>query len=152
MIPILSDGIAVYVFRRKSSDFEFLQLRRSDGDTYAQSWQPIYGGVQPEEKAEEAARRELFEETGIRSELMFLVEYLESFFFRPKNAIYMFPVFAAEFGSEHEVILNEEHDEYRWVSSTEVNEKFMWRSQREAISVLLDTLINYKQNISALLV
>ena len=152
MIPILSDGIAVYVFRRKSSDFEFLQLRRADGDTYAQSWQPIYGGIQPEERAVEAARREMFEETGIRSEQMFLVEYLESFFFRPKNAINLFPVFAAEFGTEQEIILNEEHDDYRWVSSKEVNEKFMWRSQREAISVLLDTLIYHKQKISALLI
>lgn len=152
MIAVLSEGISVYVYRRASDDIEILQLRRASGDIYPQTWQPIYGGVHAGEKAVDAARRELLEETGIISKRMFLVEYVETVFFRPNNAIHMFPVFAAEFTSEQEIRLNEEHDAFRWVSSAEVKDKFVFRTQREAISVLVDTLENFAQNINSLLI
>lgn len=152
MIPIVSDGIAVYAYRRTNDDFEFLQLRRADGDIYAQTWQPIYGGVLADEKAVDAARRELLEEAGVISNQMFLVEHVETFFFRPNNAIHMLPVFAAEISAQQEILMNEEHDAYRWVKSSEVRDKFMWRSQREAMAVLIETLTLHSQHIPALVI
>lgn len=139
MFPLLTDGVAVYVYREVDGAVEFLQMRRIDDDMiYPKSWQIVYGGANEGETAAEAAYRELKEETGLTPIEMHLVEYLESFYFRPKNAIVMLPVFVARVGSDAEIVFNEEHDEARWVPESDVDTFFAWRSQREAIRVILE--------------
>lgn len=130
--------IAVYVFRR-APHIELLQLRRAEaGDAYPQTWQPVYGGVEGGETAAEAALRELTEETGLRPLRFFQVEFLETCYFRPCDRILMIPVFAAEVAVDAPVALDAEHDASRWVPIDAVPASFMWRTQREAIAVLLD--------------
>jgi len=37
------------------------------------------------------------------------------------------------------VQLNEEHDDYRWIAEEQIDANFMWRSQREAIKIAIET-------------
>jgi dATP pyrophosphohydrolase len=139
---VRADGIAVYVYRRTPL-LEFLQVRRSAvAGEYEGSWQTVYGGIRPDETATQAALRELKEETGLTPARLWQVEYLEAFYFRPKDYVVMMPVFAAEVAREAEVTLNAEHDAARWVQEAVIDNYFMWRSQREALHVLLETLRN----------
>ncbi|HVS71867.1 MAG TPA: NUDIX domain-containing protein [Phycisphaerae bacterium] len=147
-------AIGVYVFRAVGAGgagemrYEFLQIRRSaKARGHAGLWQTVYGGVEmdaagPEgrETAVMAALRELREETGLVPARMFQVEYLETFYFRPTDTVLLMPVFGVEVGREAEVRLNEEHDGVRWVGEGEIGEKFMWRTQREALGILLEQL------------
>lgn len=134
------EKVAVYVYRRMPR-IQLLQLRRADpGDAHPHTWQPVYGGVEPGETAPEAALRELIEETGLRPADFCQVEFLETCYFRPHDRILMMPVFAAEVAADAQVVLDAEHDAFRWVSRDGVDDAFMWRSQREAIAVLLEQL------------
>ena len=96
--PIKPTAIAVYVFRRAAGgNIEFLQIRRSaSAQSHHQSWQTVYGGIEPGETAIQAALRELREETALVPEKMFQVEYLETFYFRPSDSLLLMPVFAVE--------------------------------------------------------
>lgn len=131
-------AVAVYPYRRRDSSVDLLQLRRTG--TYAGTWQNVYGSVEPGETAVQAALRELREEVGQRPRRLVQVEHLESFYLRPLDRILIMPVFAAELDPEAEVVLNAEHDASRWVPAEEADRWFMWRSQREALRVLLEDL------------
>jgi dihydroneopterin triphosphate diphosphatase len=139
---IRADAVAVYVYRRTPL-VEFLQIRRSaESGEYQGSWQTVYGGVHAGETAVQAAVRELKEETGLAPAAMWQVEYLESFYFMDKDYVVVMPVFAVEVGREAEVRLNEEHDGARWVAEARIDSAFMWRTQREALHILLEALRN----------
>ena len=145
MPDIRADGVAVYAYRRAPGRIEFLQIRRASGE-YAQTWQAVYGGVERlrdgkwAETAVQAALRELREETGLVPVRMFQVEYVEQFYFRPKDYVCVMPVFAAEVAVDAVVKLNDEHDSQRWVPEQQVETMFMWRSQREALREIIRTL------------
>jgi dATP pyrophosphohydrolase len=135
---IRADGIAVYVYRRTPL-LEFLQVRRSKiAGEYEGTWQTIYGGIHDGETATQAALRELKEETGLVPTEMWQVEYLESFYFRPKDYVVLMPVFAVEVPRDAEVKLNDEHDDFRWVQEAVLDSFFMWRTQREALRILIE--------------
>lgn len=140
---IQSDGIAVYVFRRAGDSYEFLQLLRSvTTGEYQQSWQIVYGGIEPGETAVAAALRELREEAGLAPRLMFQAEYLEMFYFQHTDYVTVMPVFAVEVFADDPITLNHEHTAWRWVPEAEIAQKFMWRSQREALAIILEALRN----------
>lgn len=148
MFPIISEGVAVYAYKVVNERYHFLQLRRSGyDDAYGRSWQPVYGGSLDGETPVQVALRELHEETGLEPLQMILVEHIETFFFRPKNAILMLPVFAAEVDPNSVIELNEEHEAYRWVEEKDLNFKFIWRSQRQALAIILESLREFPQNI-----
>jgi dATP pyrophosphohydrolase len=133
-------AVAVYVFRR-TPVIELLQLRRAGPrDPYRATWHNVYGGVEEGETAPEAALRELAEETALRPIRFFQVEHLEMFYFRATDQITTMPVFAVEVDPEATPVLDPEHDGWRWVAADDFARWFMWRSQREAIAVLLDQL------------
>jgi dihydroneopterin triphosphate diphosphatase len=140
MPDIRADGVAVYVYRRTPL-LEFLQIRRSaKTGEYQGSWQTVYGGVEAGETAVQAALRELREETSLKPIVMWQVEYLESFYFMPHDYVLVMPVFAVEVPRDAVLRLNEEHDDFRWITEPQIESCFMWRTQREALRYLLDEL------------
>lgn len=141
MAAIRADGIAVYVYYRQADDIFFLQIHRTEKTgEYQWSWQIVYGGIEPGETATQAALREMREEIGLAPHAMHQVEYVEQFYFRPHDYILMMPVFAAEVLPTDPIMLNEEHDAFRWVHARDVGTHFMWRTQREALQILLEEL------------
>jgi len=139
MSPLRPTAIAVYVYRLTQGGWEFLQLHRTSS-AYGRTWQTVYGGIEANETAVAAAIRELKEETGLVPRRMFQVEYLESFYFRASDSITLMPVFGVEVNQSDPIALNAEHDEFRWVPELQVNGLFMWRTQREAIRILLEMM------------
>ncbi len=142
MAKVKAKGVAVYVYRQAQSEVEFLQLRRSGhAGEYQRSWQTVYGGIKKKETAVEAAIRELYEETGLEAQAMFQVEYLESFYFRPRDVVMVMPVFAAQAATGATVKINEEHDDFRWVRQDELTKHFVWRTQREALQIICEDIL-----------
>lgn len=138
--------VAVYVFRETrgpdvGKHLQFLQLLRCDPrDVYPGTWQTVYGGIREGETAIDAAFRELHEETGFRPQALFQLEYVETFYSRHSDEVVMMPTFGAQVDANADPVLNDEHDDFRWVDAAQVDQLFMWRSQREAVRVLLDCL------------
>ena len=142
MSDVRADGVAVYVYRRVAGAVEFLQIRRTDQTgEYQGSWQIVYGGIEAGETAVQAALREMREEIGLIPRGLFQAEYVETFYFRPKDYVLMMPVFAAEVEAACVIKLNEEHDAFRWIPAAAVDSAYMWRTQREALGIILGEIL-----------
>lgn len=83
-------------------------------------FQNITGGVEGEESFYEAAVRELVEEAGINSEVIELNLTFEFFDRWKKNCLER--VYLCHLPKKPEIILNEEHEFYKWVSVNSVQE------------------------------
>lgn len=93
--------------------------RAEDEDALPGYWEVVGGGVEPGETAEEAAVREAHEESGLR------VVCGEHFYNFPFNLADGTPMVAQAFmcsaNGVTDVVLNEEHDEYRWIGEDELD-------------------------------
>ena len=137
MPKVKCNRVAVYVFRCLPDGTQFLQLHRAAGSgDYAGTWQTGYGGIKSGETAINAALRELQEETQLVPTNFFQVEYLESFYHRARDRVTVLPVFAAQIAPQAKVIIDAEHDDYRWVDLADVGAHFVWRVQRQAIAII----------------
>ncbi len=137
MPKVKSNRVAVYVFRVSLTGPQFLQLHRAVGSgDYAGTWQTVYGGIKSGETAIAAALRELKEETQLTPKQFFQVEYLESFYHRARDRVTILPVFAAQIAANAKVIIDAEHDDFRWVAMNDVATHFVWRVQRQAIAII----------------
>jgi predicted metal-dependent hydrolase/ADP-ribose pyrophosphatase YjhB (NUDIX family) len=103
-------GCSVVVWRARPAGREYLVLhRRHAGPPEFEgewAWTPPSGARQPDEPLVDAARRELGEETGLELPLV------------PVEAE-DWAVFVAEAPVDAEIVLDQEHDRFRWVSAAE---------------------------------
>ena len=105
-------GCAVVVWRAKNGSREYLILHRvtDHGPDYdgEWAWTPPSGVRHPAEDAVATAERELREETGLELPIV-----------RTDAGDEAWPVYAAQALPDASVVLNEEHDRFRWVSAAE---------------------------------
>ncbi len=101
----------------------------------AGAWAPVQGHIEPGETAYETAHRELGEETGLRSLAFFQASYVNRFYLAQKDQIILSPVFCAEVAADAQVVLNEEHTEFLWLSADEAMAKYIWPGQRKSLKI-----------------
>jgi 8-oxo-dGTP pyrophosphatase MutT (NUDIX family) len=137
--------VAIFIARRHRSEVLAVQ-RCAELGGY---WHTIAGGIEPGESPEEAARRELAEETGLRVETVGAAfvnrhpldqEPPES---RARFApgITEVPVHAylVDVPDDWEPELDWEHDEYRWCRAESAADAYRWPETGEALRALLAT-------------
>ncbi len=122
---IVSGVVEVYVIRHNGGDWRVLLLQRSPEASRPGSWELVYGKIDPGERPEHAAVRELREETGLDVKALYNVT-VNSFYLHTTQTIQMSIVFAAFVGEDSEVTLGEEHRRYEWLSVDEACERFTW--------------------------
>ncbi len=135
--------IDVYVYRLNSGQPEYLLLLRSSKKIYANQWRMVGGKVQEGEDYWMAALRELKEELGVSPDSFWVIPSVNTFYEAKTDQIHQIPAFAAEL-SDHEIILNEEHTEYRWIGVNEINDMIAWPEQKRLIQ-LTDQLVRNNQ-------
>ena len=113
-------------------------LHRADHD----QWQFIAGGGEDDETPLEAAKRETFEEGGIRSDRWVT---LKSLSYIPSTVIsqmhrqhwskdtYVIPEYAFAFECQEDIKLSHEHTECVWLTYHEAAQKLKWDSNRTAL-------------------
>ncbi len=118
-----NNQIEIIVFKKEpESSFRYLMLKRNPKK--GGFWQPITGNVEIGETFEDAAIRELREETGIAKFIrIFDTGYFFEFF--DNNRQQHEKVFAVEVGAETEVRLSEEHTEFQWATKNECFAKYL---------------------------
>lgn len=142
---VVSDVVDVYVFRRDSDGVRLLQLRRAN-EPYAGTWQPVMGRVDDGERAARAAVRELGEETGLGAgdnKLigMWRLDGVHPYYMASRDAIVMSVRFACEVAPGWEPVLDESHDDARWVVIERAEGAFMWPNQRASIRDLVEGIL-----------
>ncbi len=127
--------VSVYPFRLTSQGPEYLTLHRRAGDPdYGGIWMAVHGKIEAGETAAQAALREVKEEAGLAPIGFWSLDFIEHFYVEREDAVELVPCFAAQLAGK--VMLNAEHDEYRWLKFDEILKVLIWRSQREAIHIL----------------
>jgi lipoyl(octanoyl) transferase len=132
LIPREHDVRIVKVVLRHEG--RYLLLHRAIHDF----WQPVTGTMEPGESPEDAAKREVWEETGQRIELEPL-HLRQSFVIDADYVDSRKPLFADETAFLAEApaplvqLSAEEHDAYEWLSMDEALARIRWSDDREAI-------------------
>lgn|SRR5512146_2366554 len=136
------DEVAIFVTRRQRT--QVLVVHRSP--TQGSYWHVVAGGVEPGETAEDAARRELLEETGLDAHVVAprtVVEYAYALTEEPaaRRAAYDPSVaevtvtcFIAEAPDDWEPELDWEHDGYRWCSAQDAADTLRWPETARALA------------------
>ncbi len=109
----------------------------------------ISGKIKPKEKAFESALREIKEETGLTPLNLWVVPNVNSFYTAENDSITSVPVFAAKVNYNSEVVLSNEHVEYKWLSAEEAKNHLAWVGQHRSVDIITDYFVN-KKNFWAL--
>jgi len=135
--------VVVFVVRPDQSggSHEFLQLRRSAGDYLGGTWQLVRGGVEPHESYVAAAVRELREEAGLWPRELYRLGSVESFYTEVDDTLWHAVPFCAVVDREAPVVLNAEHDAFRWVPREQIESLLMWASERRLLADLLQDIL-----------
>ena len=148
------DAVAVVVLRGAGEDARVLLLRRARG-AFAGAWTFVMGGIEDGERALEAARRELAEETGLVATRFYTAGELDAFYNPVSDRIVHVPFFVAriaergeiaaggtaeregaaatEGAAAREIVLEDVHDDYRWATFAEAEAALTFSSQRRVL-------------------
>jgi dATP pyrophosphohydrolase len=127
------DAVAVLVLRGAGAGTRVLLLRRSRG-AFAGAWTFVMGGVEDGERATDAARRELLEETGLTASAFYTAGELDAFYDPVRDRIVHVPFFVARVNGEAGIVLEDDvHDEHRWLPFAEAEELLTFSSQRRVL-------------------
>ncbi len=125
-----------HVFRvRPDGEDEWLVLKRAPGTMLAGAWGPVQGHIEPGETAYETAHRELGEETGLAAQRFWQASYVNRFYLAATDQIILSPVFCAQVPFEAQVVLNEEHTDFRWIDPDETLRTYVWPGQRKSMQI-----------------
>ena len=152
------EKVLVYLYRRATScgdpfpdrakRLEYLLLQRRPGTTNAGAiWQTVVGAVRWQEERVEAARREVFEETGLTMVRgIMAIGYAFSFpirlckdqesWYAPDVTTINNTVYAGEVVSARRILLCKEHVDYGWFSYADALHRLHWPEEQEALSRL----------------
>lgn len=112
------------MLRQVATGFEHLQLRRSPGRYMAGVWSLVRGGIEQGETAQQAALREMREETGLAPlpGQYYRLGTVETFYTSEHDGIWMCPFFVAFVADDAMVTLNPEHTDFRWVPDARMDD------------------------------
>lgn len=124
----------------------FCVLHRSDID----QWQFIAGGGEDSETPNEAAKREIFEESGIHADKIIQLTstcYIPTSIF-PQHHLknwpsdtYVVPEYSFAFDCNSDIMLSHEHKECCWLEYEEAFKQLKWDSNRTALYELKCRLV-----------
>jgi len=117
--------VDVVILRPVQRGWLTLVLERAKDVRCPGSWEMVHGRVEPGEPLPAAARRELFEETGLKPERLLSVT-MHQFLLVPKGTVQTCAVFAAIVAPDAPVVLSEEHSRHAWLTPSQARRRFSW--------------------------
>ena len=124
-----------YVYKKSNNGFDFLILKRADTKIYEHLWQGVAGKIEKGESAWQTAIRELKEETGLNPLNIFVADHVSRFYETNGDRINLVPVFGIEVESK-DVILSEEHVDFKWVDYIEAKNTLVWNGQKTGLKIV----------------
>lgn len=130
--------VQVYIFKRTMRGYEFLILKRDFKNNNI--WQPVTGKVEGKESILDGAKREVFEETGIKN-FARIIDLDYAFNFKNKYGNFKEHCFGFEVSSDtEEISISDEHEKYSWMNFETVMEMIYWKSNKEALKLLYNKI------------
>jgi len=139
-IPIKCFAVSAVLIRDNDGTAQVLLLRRT-GTRLGGAWCQVAGAIEHGETAWQAALREIREETGLLPDRFYSGDYCEQFYEADKECISLVAVFVGFVESEQEVVLNQEHSEYRWVTFDEADALLPFGGQRAMLKHVFEEFV-----------
>lgn len=115
-------------------DKKFLLLQSTSKKSEPETWGVPAGKLEKNESPEAAAKRELFEETGISIEQYSQIQALGALYIRKPEVDYVYHLFKFKLEEMPDVCLSDEHQSYRWASLKDIEEMPLMAGAREALN------------------
>jgi len=144
MIPVFSTTVSCVIIKFVREIPQMLLMKRSVRD--GGHWNHLTGGIESNETGIEAIVREIFEETRLTPIRLYNGEYIEQFYQPAKNRILLMPLFVAEVSPMDDVVLNEEHTEFRWLGLDQVLELVNYDQQKAVYHHVWRLFVNNEVN------
>ncbi len=128
--------IDVFLVDRKTDGWKVLTLQRSLTTRCPGAWETVHGRIEAGEEPEDAAIREVREETGLAIQRLYNVT-VQPFYLHKLHVVELAVVFAAFVDSEAIITLGDEHTRYEWLDATSAAERFFWPRERAALMEIL---------------
>ena len=131
--------VDVYLIAPEPTGWEVLTLQRSQSTRCPTAWETVHGRIESGESPEQAAVREVREETGLAVQRLYNV-VVQPFYLHKLATVEMAVVFAGFVHRADPVALGEEHMRYEWLPPDAALERFVWPRERQALRDVLHLL------------
>ena len=132
MAEVSIGTIDVYVIRPLKDGWRILAVQRGLDTRCPGAWETVHGRIEPGERPEEAAVREVREETGLEVARLYNVT-VQPFYLHRAASVQLAVVFAAFVAEPAAVTLGEEHQHHEWLRLESARERFAWPREKQAI-------------------
>jgi 8-oxo-dGTP pyrophosphatase MutT (NUDIX family) len=131
--------VDVFVVHPLSAGWRVLALQRANDTRCPSAWEPVHGHIDPGEEPEDAALRELREETGLSTERLYVVR-VNPFYVRRTRTLQLAVVFAAFVDEPATVTIGAEHQRAEWLSVDEALSRFAFPGERASLREVVELL------------
>ena len=139
MTTIVAGVVDVFVVRPWGAEWRVLVVQRSLDTRCPTAWETVHGRIEPGERPEDAALRELREETGLEAARLYNVT-VQPFYLHGMGAVQLAVVFAAFVDEPGDVTLGPEHQAHEWLSVADARARFVWPRERESLDHVVQLL------------
>lgn len=123
---------------------QLLLLQKAKEKLESGKWGVPAGKLEGNESPENAAKRELFEETGISFEAAH-IQSLNALYIRKPEIDYIYHLFKIHLSQMPEVCLSDEHQNYIWANSNEIKNIALMDGAKEALEHYRSMINNKKE-------
>ncbi|HEV7991589.1 MAG TPA: NUDIX domain-containing protein [Gemmatimonadaceae bacterium] len=131
--------IDVFLIAPEPTGWAVLVLRRSLTTRCPTAWETVHGRIEPGERPEDAAVREVREETGLECDRLYNVT-VQPFYLHKTATVELSVVFAAFVNRDRAVVLGEEHMDHEWLTPARALERFVWPRERAGLREVMQLL------------
>ena len=139
MAQVQIGTVDVFVIRPLASGWRVLALQRRLGTRCPGAWEPVHGHIDPGEEPEDAALREVGEETGLVVERLYNVR-VQPFYLHKTHTLQLAIVFAAFVSESANVTIAGEHQRAEWLSVDEALVRFAFPGERASLREVVELL------------
>lgn len=124
--------VDVFLIDPRPEGWRVLVLRRAAGTRCTGAWEIVHGRVEEGERPEQAAEREVREETALAIARLYNVT-CHPFYLHRFGVVQVAVVFAAFADSREAPVLGVEHDLAEWVDVDEALRRLVWPRSRQSL-------------------
>ncbi|MEP7382836.1 MAG: NUDIX domain-containing protein [Gemmatimonadota bacterium] len=132
MVDLKVGVVDVFLIDPLPGGWRILILRRAEGTRCTGAWEVVHGRIEEPERPEEAAEREIREETSLEISRLYNVT-CHPFYLHRFGVVQVAVVFAAFADSRVVPTLGPEHDCAEWVDVDEAFRRLVWPRSRAAL-------------------
>jgi 8-oxo-dGTP pyrophosphatase MutT (NUDIX family) len=139
MATIKAGTVDVFVLARDGTGWEALLLQRSRDTRCPAAWETVHGHIESGEEPEQAAVRELAEETGLVAERLYSVRVQPIYLVRT-HTVHLGVGFAAIVSRTAAVTLGPEHMAHEWLPIEQALARYAWPAERAGLRECMELL------------